>query len=271
MIQLLLIAIASIALLGGLVRSAERRMAFFPARGQDATPADLGIAFEAVTLRTADGEQLQAWLLSPERPRAFVLYFHGNGGNLSVWLPILAGVVRHGYSVGAIDYRGYGNSTGMPSERGLYRDADAAVDWAAKVRPAGVPLVFWGRSLGTAVAAYAATKARPDRMILESGFADARSLFRGSKVMAVLSLLSSYRFNTAGYAAQAGCPVLVMHGDADEVIAISHGRALYEAIREPKRFEVLRGGTHNQPVPPDAERYWQAIDGFITGDAPDGV
>jgi fermentation-respiration switch protein FrsA (DUF1100 family) len=83
--------------------------------------------------------------------------------------------------------------------------------------------------------------------------------------MTTLALLSSYRFETARYAARAGCPVLVMHGDADDVIPFPHGRALFDAIPEPKRFAVLRGGTHNDPVPPDAGHYWRTIDAFITG------
>src|SRR5688572_8725241 len=79
--------------------------------------------------------------------RASVVYFHGNGGNLSIWAPILAGIHREGYAVYAIDYRGYGLSTGRPSERGLFRDLDAFVPWARDRVPAGLPVVYWGRSL----------------------------------------------------------------------------------------------------------------------------
>jgi fermentation-respiration switch protein FrsA (DUF1100 family) len=264
MMKLIVLAVAVVAILGWLVRSAERRMAFFPTRGEEETPRHHELAFESATLSTDDGEQLNAWLIPAERPRALVVYFHGNGGNLSVWLPVLSGIVRQGYSVAAIDYRGYGKSTGQPSEQGLYRDVDAALAWSARLQSRDVPTVYWGRSLGTAVAAYAATKGRPDGLILESGFPDARSLIRDSKMLTVLAALSSYRFPTAQFAKRAGCPVLVMHGDRDEVIAFRQGRALYEALDEPKQFEVLPGGTHNEPVPPDSRRYWAAIDEFIS-------
>ena len=260
----LLILLATLTGLAVLVRFLEPRLAFFPSRGEDQTPAGVGLGFQAATIATTDGEQLRGWLLPHERPRAFVLYFHGNGGNLSAWLPVLAGLHRQGYAVAAVDYRGYGLSTGSPTERGLYRDVDAFVAWAGPQRPADVPLVFWGRSLGTTMAAYAATKTRPDRLILESGFPGARSVLRDSPVLFALSLFASYRLPTAEYAARAGCPVLVMHGDADGVIPFRNGRALHDALPEPKRFEVIHGGDHNDLVPPDSRRYWAAVHAFVS-------
>ncbi len=115
-------------------------------------------------------------------------YFHGNGGNLSIWAPILAGIARQGYAVTAFDYRGYGNSTGRPSERGLYRDVDAIVErfWS-EPRPAG-PVVYWGRSLGRAMAAYAATVRAPDGLIRESTSPDVRSLVRTQPLLALLAV-----------------------------------------------------------------------------------
>jgi fermentation-respiration switch protein FrsA (DUF1100 family) len=254
--------VACAAILVALVRWLEPRFAFFPSPGEQRTPADHGAAFDAATLATADGEQLRAWTLTHPQPRARIVYFHGNGGNLSVWAPILAGVWRRGYEVRAIDYRGYGASSGRPTERGLYRDVDATVEWAHAAKP-GVPIIYWGRSLGSTMAAYGATRRRPDGLILESGFRDAWSLLRASPPMAFLSLFSSYRFPTAAFANAARCPVLVVHGDADGVIPFAAGRALFEAISEPKQFVELRGGDHNDLVPADASRYWSAIDDFI--------
>jgi fermentation-respiration switch protein FrsA (DUF1100 family) len=89
-------------------------------------------------------------------------------------------------------------------------------------------------------------------------------VIRQSKVLLALSVFASYRFPTARYAQRAGCPVLVMHGDADRVIPFSNGRALYEALPDPKRFEVVHGGDHNDLVPPDADRYWTAVDEFVS-------
>src|SRR3954454_16694446 len=99
MLKALLMSLAAIAALAALVRTFEPRAAFFPTRGESSTPAELGIPFEATTIRTRDGERLHAWLLPQDRPRGFVLYFHVNGGNLSIWLPIFAGIHGQDYTV----------------------------------------------------------------------------------------------------------------------------------------------------------------------------
>jgi fermentation-respiration switch protein FrsA (DUF1100 family) len=266
---MLLKVVVAVLIAGGtlvaIVRRVEPRFAFFPTAGETTTPADFGVPFESATLSTADGERLRGWALAAARPRALVLYFHGNGGNLSIWTPILVGVQQHGYDVRAIDYRGYGASSGRPTERGLYRDVDAALEWTAGQARAGVPIVYWGRSLGTAMAAYAAARRRPDGLILEAGFPDARSLLRASPPLAFLGLFSSYRFPTAQFASTARCPVLVVHGDSDRVIPFTNGRALFEALPEPKQFLTVRGGDHNDARPADATIYWAAIDAFIAG------
>jgi uncharacterized protein len=262
-VKLLVVAIAALAGIAILVRSIESRFAFFPSAGEQQTPDAIGVTFEKATITTRDGERLRAWLLPSPTARALVVYFHGNGGNLSIWLPILAGLHRQGFTVAAIDYRGYGASTGRPSERGLYLDVDAALEWAAPFVKPALPVVYWGRSLGTTMAAYAATKQRPDGLILEAGFSHLRSIVRASPPLALLSLFSSYRFPTGEYAGRAGCPVLVMHGDADQVIPISNGRELYDQLHHPKRFEIIPGGDHNDLAPSDPRGYWTAVHEFV--------
>src|SRR5215207_8510833 len=127
----MLIAIFSVVLIlvlvTGLVSAIEPKLVFFPSAGEDRTPASVGIRYETVHLETSDGERLVAWQLEPDLPIADVVYFHGNGGNLSVWLPILATLHGLNLRVFAVDYRGYGLSSGSPSEQGLYRDAAAAI------------------------------------------------------------------------------------------------------------------------------------------------
>lgn len=263
MIRLVAVAAAAIAGLWIVVRVLEPRFAFFPSRGVTRTPADDGIPFDAATIETSDGERLHGWLLRQENSRAFVVYFHGNGGNLSVWLPVLAGVAAQGYAVAAADYGGYGASTGRPSERGLYRDVDAILAWAWQSAPRDVPVVYWGRSLGATMAAYAATRRSPDGVILEAGYPDARSLLRASPPLALLALFSSYRFPTADYMRQVRCPVLAIHGDADQVVPFSIGRALYDSIDGGKEFVTIHGGDHNDLVPREQRTYWTAVDRFV--------
>jgi uncharacterized protein len=260
----LVIALAVVlTALTAFVRWLEPRMAFFPFPGEAETPRDLGVPYEAFTIETTDGERLRAWLLSGPAPRARIVYFHGNGGNLSNWSPILSAVARRGYVVLAVDYRGYGVSTGRPTERGLYRDVEATVARPWTGAEASLPLVYWGRSLGGAMAAYAATVRSPDGVIIEAGFPDARSAVRGSPPLAVLSLLASYRFPAAEFLNRAHVPVLQLHGDRDSVIPIELGRELFQKIAGPKEFVVIPGGDHNDDAPRDPEGYWSAIDRFI--------
>jgi uncharacterized protein len=249
------------------VRFLEPKLAFFPTAGETATPRDLGVPFEASTITTRDGERLRVWTMPHPDPLAIVVYFHGNGGNLSVWSSILAAVQRQRFTVIAFDYRGYGASTGRPSEHGVYRDVDAIVasDLVATTRGNrdATPLVYWGRSLGATIAAYAATIRQPDGVILESGFPDARSLIRSSPPMMFLSLFSTYRFPTADFMAKSSAPVLVMHGDSDSVIPYPLGQALFARINGPKQFVTLHGADHNDQTPPDAAAYWNTIGSFV--------
>jgi len=259
-----LLVVGLVLALAILVRLIEPSFAFFPLAGESVTPRDLGVPYEPQTITTSDGERLRTWRVDAAPPRALIVYFHGNGGNLSVWAPIVGTIARRGYSVLAVDYRGYGLSTGRPTERGLYRDVDAIVGSVAGGGDPPRPIVYWGRSLGTTMAAYAATVRPPDGVILESGFPDARALVRSSPPLALLALFSTYRFPTAKLMEHVDVPVLVMHGDADTVIPFALGRVLFDRIPERKKqFFVVRGGDHNDVVPADEEAYWNAVDGFI--------
>ena len=272
--RLMFYLIALSAVLVGLalfVRWLEPRMAFFPFPGEAETPRDFGVPFEALTIATADGERLRAWKMTPPAPqaaRARIVYFHGNGGNLSNWSPILAGVVQRGYVVLAVDYRGYGLSTGRPTERGLYRDVDATVTVPWTETEGRLPLVYWGRSLGGAMAAYAATVRKPDGVIIEAGFPGARAVTRSSPVLRVLSLLATYRFPAGEFLNRANAPVLMLHGDRDRVIPFALGRELFEQVTAPKEFVTIPGGDHNDAEAPDPKAYWAAIDRFILDTLP---
>lgn len=245
----------------------EPRLAFFPARGIQETPKDFGLPFDDVRIRTPDRETLHGWWLAHPEPRAQVIFWHGNGGNLSLWLDVIAELRRRGFSVLAVDYRGYGASTGSPSERGIYVDADAAVaHFQANLRKPGSPVIVWGRSLGTPVAASTVTQARPDALVLESPFADVAAVLRGNPVMRFLSLFSSYRFATLRLLDRYDGPLLVVHGDRDTIIPFSVGRDLFDrAPTRRKEFVVIKGADHNDLHVVDPAAYWAAIDRFVAG------
>src|SRR5262245_1221511 len=254
----------ALAVVAGIVRLVELRLAFFPLAGEDETPAQHGVSHTPFTLATSDGERIQGWHLSRADAQAQVVYFHGNGGNLSIWSDILAGLARQGYDVIAIDYRGYGKSTGRPSEAGLYRDVDAVIAFAHdRLRRADLPLVYWGRSLGATMAAYAASVRAPDGVVLEAGFRSMRAVLETNPVLWLMSWLSSYRFPTAEWMTAVQAPTLVLHGDADSVIPFRLGQRLYDAVPGPKRFVTIPGGDHNDAAPRSGNAYWDAVAEFV--------
>ncbi|HXH23778.1 MAG TPA: alpha/beta hydrolase [Vicinamibacterales bacterium] len=253
-------------MLKGIVSALEPRLVFFPYKGEDRNPGSLGIPYRQIQLSTADGERIAGWHLEPARPIADVLYFHGNGGNLSVWLPVLAALHQLNLRVFAIDYRGYGLSTGSPTEDGVYRDGEAAARYLADHRlPAPRrPLVFWGRSLGGTIAAAAARAVRPDGLILESSFPDKASVVRSQPVLRALNVFAAYRFPTAEFLHGFSKPVLVMHGDRDSIVPIALGRELFDRLGGQKRFALIDGADHNDFFDVSRRDYWRAPLEFIS-------
>jgi hypothetical protein len=243
----------------------EPRMAFFPWRGVQETPAALGLTHSDHRITTADGETLHAWWMEHPSPRGQVIYWHGNGGNLSLWLDVVADLHKRGFSVLAVDYRGYGASTGSPSEQGVYRDGEAALAYFnERLRRQRSPVIFWGRSLGCAVASHTASRTPPDALLLESPFPDVDTLFARNPVMRLLSLFSSYTFSTSQHLEKYNGRLLVIHGSADSIIPFRAGKLVFErAPAAQKTFAVLEGADHND-VHTRHPAYWTAIDRFIS-------
>lgn len=244
----------------------EPRMAFYPDRGVQETPAAFSLPFADVQIRTADGETLHAWWLDHPAARAQVIFWHGNGGNLSLWLDVIAGLRQHGLSVLAVDYRGYGASTGSATERGLYRDADATIAaFTERFRRKDTPVIYWGRSIGSAVAAYAVSQHAPDGLVLESPFPDLRWILRNSPLLWVLSFFSSYRFPQARFLERYDGPLLVVHGDADSIVPFAAGRALFAAAHTSRKtFVPIPDADHNDLHEVNPGLYWKAIDTWIS-------
>jgi fermentation-respiration switch protein FrsA (DUF1100 family) len=261
-IALLLIGLGLLKLL---VVTIEPRLAFYPFPGQDVTPAALGLAYEDLFLDTSDDERVQAWLVPHPEPRAAVLFWHGNGGNLSHWLDVIAGIQRQGFTVLALDYRGYGRSTGSPSEAGLYRDADAllAEYWSRRHR-SGTKTVYWGRSLGATVAAYATTVRAPDALVLESPFPDKASLLRSYPLYLLLNPFSRYRFPTSEFLAGYEGPALVVHGRDDRIVPFREGRLVYERLTTSRKtLAAIDGADHNDLHIVNPDEYWLRVRGFL--------
>ena len=255
---------AVLAVIALMVWWLEPRLVFFPLAGEPRTPADEIDRWEPLDVATEDGETLRAWWLEHPEATADVLYFHGNGGNLALWLPVLAGIHAQGLNVLAVDYRGYGVSTGSPTEQGLYADADATRAAYDRRRSGERPVVYWGRSLGGVVAAYLASVRPPDALVLESTFPDKASVLRGRPVLRMLNVFGRYELPTARFLEQVRVPVLVIHGDADSIIPFALGQELHEGVAH-AQFVRIPGGDHNDLHGPGEDAYWKPIMAFIAG------
>jgi fermentation-respiration switch protein FrsA (DUF1100 family) len=225
----------------------QSHLVFFPGTGREAviTPRTYGLPFETVPIRTADGETLDAWWVPVENARGVVLFFHGNAGNISHRVDYLQMFHRLRYTTLIVDYRGYGKSTGTPSEAGTYRDAEAAWEYLLTVRGARPQdIVIAGESLGAAVATRLATQTTPRAVVLLSTFTSVNDL--GAQVYWFLPvrLLSRIGYDNVANLKRIRVPVFIAHSRDDDIVPYAHGRKLYEAASEPKTFLEMRGG-HN--------------------------
>jgi uncharacterized protein len=240
------VAIAYVCVLG-LVFVFQSRLVFYPQIGREimTTPQAYGLPYEEVEIATEDGERLASWWVPATDARGTVLIFHGNAGNISHRVDYLLMFNRLGYSVLIFDYRGYGTSTGSPSEQGTYRDAAAA--WRHLVEQRGVragDVVLFGESLGGAVASWLAARRPARALILASSFTSATDL--GAQVYWFLPvrMLSRIGYDNMANLKEVRAPVLIAHSREDDIVPFSHGQKLFAAANEPKAFLELRGG-HN--------------------------
>jgi fermentation-respiration switch protein FrsA (DUF1100 family) len=229
-----------------------------PGRALTATPADIGLQYEDADIGTSDGARLHGWYISAPETRGVVLFFHGNAGNISHRLESIAIFQRLGLDVLIVDYRGYGQSTGKPSEQGTYKDAQAAWDYLVDSRGiAPSDIVIFGRSLGAAVGAWLAARTRPAGVIVESGFTSGADMAKRIYPFYPAALLTRLKYPVIEYLASVASPLLVVHSRDDEIIPFEMGRALYEAAPQPKRLLELRGD-HNAG-------FWISRDIYVPG------
>jgi len=241
----------------------QSKLLYFPSRDIVATPALVGLPYESVTLATEDHVQLDGWFLPVAEPRGVVLFFHGNAGNISHRLDSLSIFHELGLSVLIFDYRGFGRSEGRISEEGSYRDAEAAVRYLMEEQD--VPLqnmVYFGRSLGGAIAAHLAMKVTPAALIIESTFTSVPDLAAQLYPLLPVRSMSRFSYNAEKYLESVSCPVLIVHSVDDEIIPVQHGRALLAAANEPKQFLEIHG-SHNEGFFLSRRDYMNGLDQFL--------
>ena len=249
-----------------------KRFVFFPVAELLYTPNDANLRYEDVRIRTSDGLELQGWFVPGEPETASGLdsnvtwlWFHGNGGNIGHRVGELA-LAHHriGDNIFIFDYRGYGESEGAASEKGTYLDSRAVIGYLES-RPDVDPdrIAYLGHSLGAAVAVELSLTHPPMAMVLVSPFASVRDMANLMLPFPLVGWLVRNHFDSISRIRKIDVPILVLHGDRDEIVPISQGRKLYEAANQPKRFQTLEGAAHNDTYEVAGEQYWGAIESFL--------
>lgn len=264
--KLLIIAIGFYAVLNLYVYYMQSNLIYFPdlaGRELVSTPKDIGLDYQDVEFVTEDDIKLHGWFIPNENAEKTLLFFHGNAGNISHRLQSIDIFNRLGLNIFIIDYRGYGQSEGKITEKGSYRDAEAA--WHHLVNTRGIDedkIIVFGRSLGASIAAWLASKKKPSALIIESGFTSVPSMGQRLYPFLPVRWLAHISYDTQQYVQSVTCPVLVAHSKNDEIIPYDEGRKIFDAANKPKRFLEMRGG-HNDGFVISGSSYIDGLRNFI--------
>ncbi len=223
----------------------QRIFIYRPAKRDYRSPASLHLSgVDEVWLNTLDGEQLLTWQIKPRSGMPTILYLHGNNCNLSNRLERVSRFLRDGYGLLMPSFRGYGVSTGSPSELNNVNDALFAYDQLHQSGVSGADIILYGESLGTGVAVQVAARRSIGAVILEAPFTSLRDLARHRlRSLPAYSFLKD-KFNSLEHIKQVTAPLLIVHSLGDEVIPIAFGRWLFDAAPGPKEFLRVRGAGH---------------------------
>ncbi len=263
----------------------EKRLIFHPDRSNDSTTPDVyGIEYDDVTFRTKDGLNLHGWFVPGKPPspdadlpagqlpadkagtdRHTLLWFHGNAGNINRRLDNIKMIYdRVPVNVFIIDYRQFGRSEGKISEKGTYIDARAALAYLHSRNDINnEKIIFFGRSLGSAVAVELAVKEKCRALILETPFTSIKEMGKKLYPFLPIHFLLRTKYDSLVKIGNIKVPILIMHGDKDELVPIEHGMELYEAANEPKEFYTIPGAGHNDTHIVGGDEYYDVIRNFV--------
>ncbi len=243
----------------------EKSLIFYPISEIDRTPKELGLPFEDITFTTEDGVHLNGWFIPSTEGDLTLLWFHGNAGNISHRLDnirLLHDKVK--IHIFIIDYRGYGRSEGSVSEAGTYRDASAALQYLRSRKDLDPKkIVFYGRSLGAAVAVDLALREESLALIIETPFASIRAMAKLVFPFLPVGPFLRTRYDTLEKIRKVRGPLFVLHGDQDDIVPYTQGQRIFEAAPEPKEFYTIRGAHHNDTFIVGGDAYFAALKDFI--------
>lgn len=256
--RVLLVAYVCVALL---IYALQRRLQYFPDT-ERVSPAAEGLSgVEEVALDMADGHRIIAWWAPPPKGgrTPVVVYFHGNGGNISYRAARVSLMQRAGIGVLMMTYPGFGGSTGRPTETRIMSDARAAYAWLEQHGAKGRIAVF-GESLGSGVAVQLAASRPVVGVVLDSPFSSAVDVAGYHYPYLPVRWLMWDRFDSMAHIGKVRAPLLIVHGDRDPVVPHELGRRLFQAANEPKRLVTLPDGGHTEPL---ANGAWKAVRPFL--------
>ena len=266
--KLVIVVIGAYAVLSIYVYYMQSSLIYYPnmpGRNLVATPENIGLNFQNVEFVTEDKVRLHGWFIPDKNAKRTVLFFHGNAGNISHRLESIEIFHRLELNVFIIDYRGYGQCEGKISEKGTYRDAEAA--WNYLINTQGIneqEIIIFGRSLGASIASWLASKHTPAALIIESGFTSVPSMGQRFYPFLPIRWLTHFKYDTRQYVKNISCPVMVAHSKNDEIIPYDEGREIFHAAAEPKQFLEMRGG-HNDGFMVSGSTYIEGLRSFIYG------
>ena len=218
-----------------------------PSRELEATPADIGLEYESLELITLDQEKLHAWYIPAKNvTNQTVLFFHGNAGNISHRLETIKIYNQFDFNILIIDYRGFGMSSGKPSEQGTYIDATTAWDYLIKTKKLSAKeIIIAGRSLGGGIASELAKNVQPALLILESTFTSMTEVSGVHYPFMPTNLIVKHRYETINKLPDIHCPIVIVHSKKDEVIPFEQSLRNYKIANQPKQFIEITGGHGN--------------------------
>ncbi len=263
---LLLICATAYALLCVVVFLVQGRLLFRPTRPLESTPADLGLAFEDQWFELGPDERIHGWRVFCDSPRGRALFLHGNEGNIADRLESLQVLNSMGLDVLAIDYPGYGQSTGSPSEESCYRAARHCFDVLRQEQP-NLPLIAWGRSMGGGVASALIGRQGLALLVLEATFTSMPDVAQMLYPWLPARWMSRLKFPTAERLRHVQVPVLVVHSRDDEMLPFAHGQALAAAAGERGTFIEI-SGTHGRGYFTSGEAYLAPLRRFLDENLP---
>lgn len=240
-------------------------LVYNPNRHTDRTPGYAGLDYQEIFLNVEDGVTLSAWYVPSGESEYVVLFCHGNAGNISNRVDLIKTYFHMGFSVFIFDYRGYGQSSGKPSEKGTYKDAEAAWNYLVNERKIeSENIIIASRSLGGAVASYLAGKTSPKALIIEGSFTSMPDMGKLFYPYLPMRWIVRYRYDNLKHLKKVHCPVLIIHSLDDRLVPFRMGQALYEAANPPKQFLQIRG-SHNDAFQFSRSRYMNGIKEFVDG------